>query len=355
MAQQNNNGAQDTGFWTRIMIVATLYFMLFSPSVPKASEKTMPPPYKNFLTEGTEIDMWVFISETNETFVPTSDALIWKEKSLIYGSWEDQMRKQSFMLKVTDGLRNNGSVYSHIYFTESGSSPIPGDASFKIPYINLTHPLTSYFPKTEIVVTKNLISGDSDKDYERRKKLEEENRLHLGHPRIVSHWKGNLTINLVTEFMELPRNAIPPRLLSHLKFDDSKNYYYPIIYGNDFWLFREDMIEINESIGNQIPLDITYEPISFLKWNLICQTEESLKSQMELLGTNNKEGDVVKRMLMDNDPYLLGFTFFISMVHMILDMLALKNGPPFFSAFHPLPPSFMNSGICRMKKNPGIC
>lgn len=47
-----------------------------------------------------------------------------------------------------------------------------------------------------------------------------------------------------------------------------------------------------------------------------------------MLGAGEHEADNLKRILLDNDPYLLGFTFFISFVHMILDTLAFKNGTP---------------------------
>lgn len=38
------------------------------------------------------------------------------------------------------------------------------------------------------------------------------------------------------------------------------------------------------------------------------------------------EADSVKKMLSDTNPYLLGLTFAVSMLHMVFDFLAFKNG-----------------------------
>lgn len=45
-----------------------------------------------------------------------------------------------------------------------------------------------------------------------------------------------------------------------------------------------------------------------------------------MFGAGEREADNLKRVLLDNDPYILGFTFVISFLHMILDTLAFKNG-----------------------------
>lgn len=40
--------------------------------------------------------MWTFISEVNDTFIPSLDTLVWKEEGIDYGSWDDSVtRKKS--------------------------------------------------------------------------------------------------------------------------------------------------------------------------------------------------------------------------------------------------------------------
>jgi hypothetical protein len=53
-----------------------------------------------------------------------------------------------------------------------------------------------------------------------------------------------------------------------------------------------------------------------------------------MFGAGEHEADNVKRILLDNDPYILGFTFVISFIHMILDTFAFKNGRLFALFIH---------------------
>lgn len=45
-----------------------------------------------------------------------------------------------------------------------------------------------------------------------------------------------------------------------------------------------------------------------------------------MLGSEESESEDVKRVLLDNNPYVLAGTVIISLIHMILDTLAFKNG-----------------------------
>jgi len=94
-------------------------------------------------------------------------------------------------------------------------------------------------------------------------------------------------------------------------------------------LINEDLIIINETVDS-VPLFLSLDPLSFSYWSFYINMEESLKTQMSM-GTNTEAGtDVFKRLLLDNNPYLLGFTMFISMVHSVLDCMAFKNDIQFW-------------------------
>jgi hypothetical protein len=62
-----------------------------------------------------------------------------------------------------------------------------------------------------------------------------------------------------------------------MRFDDNGNYL-PIIFGNEFWILDEDLHPINDTV-EVLKLDMTYEPISLLKWNLMVQLDESFAMQ----------------------------------------------------------------------------
>jgi hypothetical protein len=46
--------------------------------------------------------------------------------------------------------------------------------------------------------------------------------------------------------------------------------------------------------------------------------------------TSDKETDMIREMLKETSPWLLGVTFVVSMLHMILDVLAFKNDVQFW-------------------------
>jgi len=57
---------------------------------------------------------------------------------------------------------------------------------------------------------------------------------------------------------------------------------------------------------------------------LMVQMDDSFSKQKELLGGQG-DSDDIKRILLDNNPYILGLTFIISIIHTLLDVLAFKN------------------------------
>lgn len=75
--------------------------------------------------------------------------------------------------------------------------------------------------------TQNLISGDIDEAYLKRKEWEgtlfhlitglitfsEKNNFDETVVQILSYWKGNLTLNLVTDHSQFPEKTIPPQML----------------------------------------------------------------------------------------------------------------------------------------------
>lgn len=62
-----------------------------------------------------------------------------------------------------------------------------------------------------------------------------------------------------------------------MKFTEEGNYQ-PIVFGNEFWLLDEDLMEINDTVS-VLKLDLTYEPIGLMKWNLMIQMDESFSLQ----------------------------------------------------------------------------
>ena len=52
--------------------------------------------------------------------------------------------------------------------------------------------------------------------------------------------------------------------------------YFPTIYFNEFWLLRDKLIPINETV-KELPLNLEVGPISMTKWQLFLQIDQSFQ------------------------------------------------------------------------------
>lgn len=97
----------------------------------------------------------------------------------------------------------------------------------------------------------------------------------------------------------------------------TKGFYKPIVFPNDFWLLRSQLIEINTTTPT-LPLEITLQPMSYLKFQIFASMtqgfDEALKQQG---GGAGAEIDEVKRMLTETNPWFLGLTGLVSILHVV--------------------------------------
>jgi hypothetical protein len=146
---------------------------------------------------------------------------------------------------------------------------------------------------------------------------------------IVSYWKPNLTLHLISDQTIYPAGGIPPQIKPHMRFATNSSGYYPIVFFDDFWLLEENLIEINESVST-LTLTLSYSPISIMKWQMYLQMEQSFSIQQSIGTQQDGESDELKRILLDTNPYLLGITMVVSILHSIFDFLAFKNDIKFW-------------------------
>ena len=81
---------------------------------------------------------------------------------------------------------------------------------------------------------------------------------------------------------------------------------------------------------------LTWQPLSMLKWQLY--SAQSMRNQWaqggalgsllygETAGDMDEDQDSLKEAMLDTNPYLLGLTFIVSVIHSIFEFLAFKNG-----------------------------
>lgn len=230
-------------------------------------------------------------------------------------------------------FQNNGSVYIHVYVTRFGMSPNPADLeSYAGVEMGHSSRLLNKFKKIRYQKTHNLLTGQTEKSEEEQRKSE------IMTAEIMSHWHPNLTINLVTDQTAWMKGAVPQPLDEYVHFSEDGDLYYPILFFNDYWNMMRDYQPIN-STTKVLDLSLTYQPLSLFKWQLYAAQAAKNKWTSNLFGEsiagatedNDEDQDSLKETLLDTNPYLLGLTIAISILHSVFELLAFKNDIQFWN------------------------
>lgn len=321
----------------RALIVYFITSMFRQPSTPKPdiSNPTGAPrvPAINMFANGTVLDMYCYVSE-KEFYGNVDEAdLIWKHTGIVYGDWfsgpnNDGTFTHSTTLTPSEALKNNGSIYLHVYIVQSGKSPDSRNKEdYGGPYISYGKKMLNKYKKLRYMKTHNLLTGQTEKSAEEIIKAETMKE------EIVSHWHPNLTINLVTDQTNWMQGSVPPPLDEFIYFLPDGKQYKPAVFLNDYWNMMRDYVPINKS-SDVLELELTFQPLSLFKWQLYtAQAMRDKLSMFSALGAEeqDEEQDTVKELLLDTSPYLLGLTISVSILHSIFELLAFKNDIQFWN------------------------
>ncbi|ORX88419.1 cleft lip and palate transmembrane 1 [Basidiobolus meristosporus CBS 931.73] len=282
---------------------------------------------------GTMMDLYVYTSESEEfSSFDDPSALAWKTSSIEFGQWDERHTKVS--IPATPTIQHNGTLYAHVYLTHHLTSPNPNDSTFnETMCTHLRYPLTHYRKKQAAVKKKKLLGGSHEEEKEEEQEpLVDESKQG---PQIVSYWFGNLTLNLVNEQNLIPLAQLPEPMKQHMilrpgpkNVPGSMDQYYPIIFANNFWMLSDHLSLINDTVS-ELPLDITFYPLTTYKFQMYTMLNDSF-TKGSMMGSGPNETDEFKRMLIETNPWLLGITACVSVLHSIFDFLAFKNDIAFW-------------------------
>jgi hypothetical protein len=307
-----------------------------------AGQQQALPPFSNMFRLGQEMDLRIFLSESEGSFV--QDDLVWSEDSIFFDWQESNSRSQNITLPLDgrwSGLQRNGSAFAHVYFTLPGveiSPPNGAQQRYRRNIIYAVHQLNRYAARPKVKTTTNLLGyGKKDTDVhdvEREASVTDSVAPATGRSDVAAEtfslWKPKMTINLVVDHTIYARQKIPPQIAKAMHFDKATGKYEPKLFRNDFWLLRESLFPLNTSVRS-VDLEMEYYPISMWKWQLIEQMESSWSQQREMgTGGGETETEILKNMLTETSPALLVTTAVVSVLHMVFDCLAFKNDIKFW-------------------------
>lgn len=276
---------------------------------------------KNIFADGTPLTLHVYLTETDEIDSFDTSRLFWYKDSFIYGDWSSGESKDGsyFVEKdivITDNMRNNGSLYLHAFITRHGESPNPKASNYASNQLTRVSKQLNKYKKLKSSGTKNLLTGSSEK-------------LEVEDGKIVSHWHPNFTLNLVTDQTAWTYGSVPSPLDQFIKFTADGKFYKPVLYANDFWNMARDYKPLNETFR----LRLQFQPLSLFKWQLYAA--QSMRQMWNVWGDekseSDEEQDTLKETLLDTNPYLLGITIFVSILHSVFELLAFKNDIQFWN------------------------
>lgn len=113
----------------------------------------------------------------------------------------------------------------------------------------------------------------------------------------------------------------------------SDGHYFPIVYRNDFWQLKDDLVPINETT-RQVPLRITLDPMSMMKFTVYSTLDEVFNAPQQNPnpltaprngGQGGGELEELKRMLLTANPFWLAVTIVVTLLHTLFEFLAFSS------------------------------
>ncbi|OQS03337.1 CLPTM1-like membrane protein [Thraustotheca clavata] len=283
-------------------------------------------PHRNTFGYGVLTDIQVFATESPNFSFEEDTTPVWQLHQVPYAFLDESTEyKLKLNWTVSSYLRNNGTLYAHVFYTKSGYSPNPNQDNFDpLATVHKYIEMNTYRPRAKVVKQRNLWKWSQEDEKAVEEVPVEDDNTYL------SHWKPMLTINALVDHTVYPRGQPPqPFVAPYLMVDPISGNYLPIIKLNEFWLLEEQLLPINATVET-LPLEIDFIPIGITKFALYHQMEDSFRMQ-EAMGTSSKrDSDAMKKMFADTNPYLLGVTMIVSVLHTVFDMLAFKNDVSFW-------------------------
>ncbi|EPQ30466.1 uncharacterized protein PFL1_01992 [Pseudozyma flocculosa PF-1] len=261
-------------------------------------------------------------------------------------------RDVDFTLKLDDQVRsNNGSIWADLVVTPRGVALNKLDrASARKAVLRTRKLLTRLLPLKRKREEKNLFGGSSSKSGSEAEAGEpdaaEDAVDAKAPPPLVGHWHTNLSVALVQDDNnpQIQLQQLPPPLRQYIhvprdgageKLQDPTGQFdlrFPTVFPNDFWLLKEHMTPINETVS-EVRLHIHLYHQTFFKFQILASVSDAFDKQASGAGggggmgasATGSEIDMLKTMLLETNPWFLALTVTVSLLHSLFEFLAFSS------------------------------
>lgn len=114
--------------------------------------------------------------------------------------------------------------------------------------------------------------------------------------------------------------------MADLNIEPTTGNYFPTIFFNEFWLLRDKLISVNETVA-ELPLNLELGPISLTKWQLFLQIEQSFQIHRSYGSMLEGEADELKVYWNDSSKLCCQITelFYALKLHNSLFQFSITN------------------------------
>ena len=280
--------------------------------------------------EDSTLDLQVYVSPMIKPFGDKGELVV-DEKNLKLGDYKDA-RDISTTIRIPTEVQHNGTLWGHFLVGLTGSQLDPSHKDYN-PHV-ATHfykSLNQYLPKKKVRKLKNLL----DTSEEPKDQPEEPQRAQIG-----SFYHPNFTVAIIPNTGVQSWRSMHPSLRQNIVLEPTgardqtgqNGWYYPVVFLNTFWQLRSHMTELNDTV-KEMPLNIHIKNLRSWQYNLLASMDHGMKETQAQaasgtpnpMGGDGSEYEKFKEILLDTNAYLLGTTFFVSILHMVFEGLAFKN------------------------------
>lgn len=281
------------------------------------------------------MDLYIYYSES-EVFDDFSKNLLWQEEELVFGDWSmgenrDGTFEKRGQIVLSENVMNNGSLYLHVFLVRSGKSPDPKDKESYDRETVYKFKRLNKFKKRRFHKTVNLLTGTTDAHPDLIRAPTDNSTVE-----VLSHWHPNMTINLIDDHTPWVKGSVPAPLDEYIDFLDkgpAKGKYNPILFFNEYWNLNSEYMPINHSTP-VLNFTFVYQPITLFKWQMYAA--QGMRQRWysflgdDFMEESDEDQDSLKQAFLETNPWLLGLTIVVSIVHSVFEFLAFKNDIQFW-------------------------